>query len=220
MCHLRLLSICLLFTGLVSTASAFDAVLETVPNQYEVVTIQNPETEQLILGELEDAPEMYEIVSETPFTLTAEIRAVPYPASTIVPQFSGIIIKQKEIRGVEEIARLKAEESNWTVVSDNATGLNYQAGPFYSEPLEAGTYRIEISNPNNSGRYMLLVGSKSDESGYFASLADIKLVYQFYGLSTVRMFSSPYVHYPVGIMILIGLIFGTWFWQRTQKSHA
>jgi hypothetical protein len=209
-----------LFFVFVPTTHAFDAVSETVPTQYEVITIQNPETEQLILGELEDAPEMFEVVSENPFTLTFEIRAVPDRTAAITPQLSGIIIKQKEIRGVEEIARLNAGDSEWAVVTDKATGLKYQAGGYYSEQVEAGTYRIEISSPNNQGKYMLLVGTNTDDNGYFASLADIKSVYQFYGLSTIRMFSSPYVHYPLGIFVLLGLIGGTWYWQRNQKQHA
>ncbi|MBY0538125.1 hypothetical protein K2P47_01860 [Patescibacteria group bacterium] len=203
-----------------SVASAFDAVLETVPTQYEVITIQNPETEQLILGELQDFPEMFEIVSENPFILSMEIRGVPDNSLDTAPQLNGIIIKQKEVRGVEEIARLNAIDSTWALVTDKVTGLRYQAGTFFSEEVEAGTYRIEISSPNNQGKYMLLVGTNTDDNGYFASLADTKLVYQFYGLSTLRMFSSPYVHYPLGILVLIGLIGGTWYWQRNQKLHA
>lgn len=204
----------------VPIASAFDAVLETVPTQYEVITIQNPETEQLILGELENSPEMFEIVSENPFTLSVEIRAVPDKEALSAPQFNGIIIKQKEIRGVKEIARLNAEDSDWLVVSDVVTGLKYQAGTYFNEQVDAGTYRIEISSPDNLGKYMLLVGTNTDENGYFASLSDIKMVYQFYSLSTIRMFSSPYVHYPLGIIVLISLIVGTWYWQRKQKPHA
>jgi len=201
-------------------ASAFDAVLETFPIQYEVVTIQNSETEQLILGELTDAPEMYEIVSETPFTLTAEIRAIPDSVNSLTPQLSGIIIRQKEIRGVEEIARLNALDVPWAVVSDTNTGLKYQAGPYFSEKVEAGTYRIEVSSPNNQGKYMLLVGSQPDDNSYLASLSDIASVYAFYDIGTVRMFNSPYVHYPMGIFILLLLIAGTYVWQRHQKRHA
>jgi hypothetical protein len=201
-------------------ASAFDAVIETFPIQYEVVTIQNPETEQLILGELTDAPEMYEIVSETPFTLTAEIRAIPDSVNGLAPQLSGIVIRQKEIRGVEEIARLNAADVPWTVVSDKSTGLKYQAGPYFSTPVDAGTYRIEVSSPNNQGKYMLLVGSQPDNNSYLASLSDIASVYAFYDINTVRMFSSPYVHYPIGILILLLLIAGTFAWQRNKKRHA
>lgn len=204
----------------VSITSAFDSVLETVPTQYEVITIQNPETEQLILGELQDAPEMFEIVTENPFTLSMEIRGVPDNTANTPPQLNGIIIKQKEVRGVEEIARLNATDSSWNLITDKITGLKYYAGTYFNETVEAGTYRIEISSPNNQGKYMLLVGTNTDDNGYRASLVDIKAVYHFYGLSTVRMFSSPYVHYPLGIMVLIGLIGSTWYWQRTKKHYA
>ena len=209
-----------MFLGGYTPAAAFDAVVETFPIQYEVVTIQNPETEQLILGELDDAPEMFEIVSETPFTLTAEIRAVPDQSLGTQPQLGGIIIRLKEIRGVEEIARLSADEANWSVVTDKATGLTYQAGGYYSEQVEAGTYRIEVSNPSNTGKYLLQIGSVKDDNSYVESLSDVAAVYAFYDLGTLRMFSSPYVHYPIGIILLLGLITGTWFWQRKTKNYA
>jgi hypothetical protein len=208
------------FFASASSAQAFNAVLETVPVPYEVITIQNPETEQLLLGELEGDPEMFEIVSENPLTLTFEIRAVPESGASTEPQLSGIIVRQKDIRGIEEVARLNATDSTWNVVTDKSTGLAYQAGGYYNEAVEPGTYRIEISSPANFGKYMLLVGSNTDDKGYFASLPDIKMVYQFYGLSTIRMFSSPYIHYPLGIIVLLGLICGTWYWHRNQKHHA
>ncbi len=215
--HWVALLVCVLF---VPSVYAFEAIEETVPTQYEVITIQNPEIEQLLLGELTDAPEMFEIVSETPFTLTAEIRAVPNTSGTSLPQLGGIIIRQKEIRGVEEVARLNATDATWAVMTDPDSGLVYQAGPYFSEPVEAGTYRIEVSNPNNQGKYLLVIGNQKDANGYFASLSDIKLVYRFYGLSMFRMVSSPYVYYPLGFVLLVGIIFSIWYWRRSQKHHA
>ena len=206
--------------SLIPRTQAFVAVVETVPTQYEVITIQNPEIEQLILGELTDAPEMFEIVSEVPFTLTAEIRAVPNTSGANLPQLGGIIILQKEIRGVEEVARLNASDAAWTVVTDPESGLVYQAGPYFSEPVPAGTYRIEVSSPNNKGKYLLLIGNQKDENGYFASLSDIKRAYAFYDLSTIRMVSSPYVFYPLGIMMILSLIVGTWFFRRSHIHYA
>lgn len=214
------LAVCLIFLSPVSAVSAFTAVTEIVPTQYEVVTIQNPEIEQLILGELDGDPEMFEIFSERPFILTTEIRAIPDKTSNNLPVFSGIIIRQKELRGVEEIARLGSTDAAWSVLTDNATGLKYQAGPYFSEEMASGTYRIEVSSPTNTGKYLLLVGNQSDDNSYRTSLASVQEVYRFYGLSTLRMFSSPYVHYPIGIVLLLGLIAGTWFWQRNQNHYA
>ena len=208
------------FTVLLPVAQAFEALEETVPTQYEVITIQNPEIEQLILGELTDAPEMFEIISEVAFTLTTEIRAIPNTSGATLPQLSGIIIRQKEIRGVEEVARLNSSDAPWTVLTDPESGLVYQAGPYFSEPVPAGTYRIEVSNPNNQGKYLLLIGNQKDSNGYFASLSDIQSVYAFYDLSTIRMVSSPYVFYPLGVIILILLIISTWYYRRKHIQHA
>lgn len=208
------------FILLLPVAQAFEALEETVPTQYEIITIQNPEIEQLILGELTDAPEMFEIVSDVPFTLTAEIRAIPNTSGATSPQLSGIIIRQKEIRGVEEVARLNASDAAWTVLTDPDSGLVYQAGPYFSEPVEAGIYRIEVSNPNNQGKYLLLIGNQKDENGYFASLSDIQRVYAFYNLSIIRMVSSPYIHYPLGATILISMIIATWYYRRKHTYHA
>lgn len=207
------------FILLPPVAHAFVAIEETVPTQYEIITIQNPEIEQLLLGELTDAPEMFEIVSEVPFTLTAEIRAIPNTSGTSLPQLSGIIIRQKEIRGVEEVARLNSSDAPWTALTDPDSGLVYQAGPYFSEPVDAGTYRIEVSNPNNQGKYLLIIGNQKDELGYFESLANIKRVYAFYDLSTIRMISSPYIHYPLGVLLIISAIAGIWYYRR-QKNHA
>ena len=208
------------FVVFLPITNAFQAFEESVPTQYEVITIQNAETEQLILGELTDAPEMFEIFSETPFTLTAEIRAIPNTSGATLPQLSGIIIRQKEIRGVEEVARLNASDALWTVVTDPDSGLVYQAGSYFSESVEAGTYRIEVSNPNNQGKYLLMIGNQKDELGYFASLANIKKVYAFYDLSSIRMISSPYVHYPLGILLIVCSLVGTWYYRRLKTNHA
>ncbi len=201
---------------------AFTALTEVVATPYDIVTINEPEIEKLVLGELLDAPEMFEIVSEDPFTFSVEIRALPDRQSSglMPPQFSGIIIKQNEIRGVTEIARLKSSDSKWNEVRDKVTGLAYLAGPAFTEQLEPGTYRIEISTPDNTGKYMLLFGAKPDKVGYFETLSNIKNVYNYYGLGGISMFSSPYIHYPIGIVVLIILISGTWFWQRKHKIYV
>jgi hypothetical protein len=211
-----------LVLGLVSitTVAAYQATTEPVLTQYEVVTVSgDPKIEQSILGELSGSPEMFEIVSDVEFPLTVEIRAVPNKNGT-TPDFSGIIIRQKEKRGVEEVARLKAADAGWNVQTEGATGLRYLAGPFYSEVVPAGTYRIEVSTPENVGKYILVIGTEPEKRGYLANLKTIALTYQFYGLSKIRMFSSPFVHYPIGCFILIGLIGYTWYWQRTRKIHA
>ncbi len=210
---------CVLFGGSVFTVRAYQVTLEPMTVPYEVATVTgDPQVEQLLLGELDGSPEMFEIVSETDFELTVEVRAVPGEPN-VLPELSGLIIRQKEKRGVEEVARLKATDATWNTLTDGTTGLRYQAGAFFSEKMPAGTYRIEVSTPENVGKYLLVIGNTPVRLGYFATLGHIATTYEFYGLSKIRMFSSPYVHYPLGIVVLIGLITATWYWQRTRQQH-
>jgi len=204
---------------LAAPALAYEVSQPTFAQQYDVVSLDgDPELERTLLGELDNAPEMYEIISDHDFVLTAEIRAVP--GSATVPDFTGIIVRQKEGLGVEEVARMAASDASWAPVGDSPTGLVYQSGPFFSEKVPAGTYRIEVSTPLNTGKYMLVLGNTPVENGYFATLAAIHMVYEFYGLGTLSMFHSPYVHYPVGCLVIICLIAGTWYYERRRKHHA
>lgn len=202
----RLFCLAVLSTPLLAARSfAYDAVVETVPVPYEVVELLGDyQLNKTVLGELENAPEMYEIKIEATSTLAVELRAVPMAETEST--FSGIIIRQKETRGIEEVARLEAREAKWNRLLDGQTGLPYLAGSFYSETVSPGTYRIEVSNPNNQGKYLLLIGTNNDEEGYFASLRAVITTYEFYGESKLKLFNSPYVHYPLGILILIILI--------------
>lgn len=203
------------FLLFVPQSFAYEVSVQTIDTPYEIVILDgDPEREQIILGNLANVPEMYEVTSDAPFELSVEIRAVP--STVMPPQFSGIVVKQKETLGVEEVARLKATESVWSVVTDRVTGLRYQAGPFFSQRVPAGTYRIEVSTPDNAGKYLLVIGNDTKKTGYAATVRAIATVYAFYGLSKLQMFSSPYVHYPIGSVVLLGLLGATWYWQRRR----
>jgi hypothetical protein len=214
------LAVCVVLCCSASVVRAYQVTQEVMDVPYEVAAVTtDPQVEQSLLGELDGSPEMFEIVSETEFELTVEVRAVPVD-TRVTPDFSGLIIRQKEKRGVEEVARLKASDALWDTLTDGTTGLRYQAGPFFSEKLPAGTYRIEVSTPENSGKYILVIGNTPVRLGYFATLGHIATTYHFYGLSKISMFSSPYIHYPIGIFVLIGLITATWYWQRKRNRHG
>ena len=200
-----------------STVQAFSVSEPDFAAQYDVVTITGePEQQQILLGELDNAPEMYEIKSDTDFTLTAEIRAVPGDGEK--PEFAGIIVRQKEVLGVEEVARMKASDATWAPVRDSTTGLVYLSGPFFSEKVKAGTYHIEVSTPNNTGKYILVVGNHDEGAGYFDTIHAIRVVYDFYGYGIFQMLLSAYIYYPIGIVIVIGLIIGTWYWSRRRPG--
>lgn len=183
-------------------AHAYQANLETVSVPYDVTSLlYNDGVTQVILGELQDVPEMFEIIVDATSTLTVDLRAVPTAGTQ--PTFGGIIIKQKEIRGIEEVARLSATAATWDEAVDDATGLTYLAGPKFGEIVTPGTYRIEVSNPSNQGKYLLVIGEHPDAQSYLDSLRAVSTTYEFYGTNKFKLYNSPYVQYPVGSLVVV-----------------
>lgn len=175
------------------------------------------ETEQLYLGELRGDPHMYEVTleEEGEFVLTLVQRSTEAP----VP-FSLIVVRDNDNhRGVTEVGRLTGKDIEWSEYYDGAFALSFLRSETVSYTLTPGVYRFEVSTPDNIGKYLLVLGTKPDDTGYFAKLGDIRLVQDFFGASFFRIFISTYVLYPVGVVVLIGLIYATWRRQRALP-HA
>lgn len=209
----RLLVVGLLVGGS-ATAVAYQAEQFVPPAPYDVLVIDTaPQTERTLLGSLEGFPDMYEIQSTEAFTLTLQLAAVP---TETTPQFSGLVIRVLD-EGIEEVGRLRGSDAEWETVTNPATGLPEAVGPRYEEEVPAGTYRIEVSTPSNQGKYLLTLGV-DDAAGYFTSVRSVATTYNFYDRSAIAMFRSPYIHYPVGILVLLSLIGATWYIRRKQYA--
>jgi hypothetical protein len=182
-------------------ASAYEVVEHTLTVPYEVLELPEGATaERLVAGELDGYPEMIEIKSEEEFLLRVALRSVP---SSTLPNFGGIVVRVLEPRGVEEVARLKPSDASWTLERDPLSKLRYQEGPVFETTVASGTYRIEVSTPENFGRYLLLVGSESADQGYGATWRSVATLYEFYGVSKIGMIRTPLVYYPLGILLLL-----------------
>jgi hypothetical protein len=188
----------------------------TIP--YEIVPIEDITKEQYAVGELNNYPEMYEFTIDIE---TAVSVAVRYPLTSTVrdvevtPQLGLIVVKVVEPRGVAEVARVASTDATWEIVRDPLSKLLYEQGGTFTKTLEPGTYRVEVSTPDNqspyilafSGQHALTFGEK------FSLVGDL---YEFYGVSKVGMIRSPLIVYPIGIVVLLGLIVLTW-WYSSRR---
>jgi hypothetical protein len=202
---IRFLLVVLLGVGMLPVVASAYQVIEHIPaEQYEVQSLEgDPQDKRTLIGTLKDAPIMYEILSDHDFTLALDVRAVP---TSTPPQFSVIVVRVQQPRGVEEVTRLQQSAATWTQVSDPTSGLPYLAGPSYSEVLPAGTYQIEVSTPNNKGQYALVLGNQQSNESYAVSLRSVRTMYDFYSASPLGMVRSPYVYYPLLVLIFFGLV--------------
>jgi hypothetical protein len=209
--------ISLLFIG-INTVNAYELVLTEIDRPYEIVTVEKDfGPRHIYLGELNDYPVMYEITTEESFDLSVKIRQ-QYNNSGEPLSLSLIIIKQNERGGgVTEVARLRPSKDSWVAVKDSVFGMTFWESETLSRTVEPGIYRIEISTPDNIGRYMLTVGDDEDLPGYFKTLANVHTTQKFFGHSIFRLISSSYVYYMLGILFLLFVIRWTWKYHKSFR---
>lgn len=201
-----------------SDVAAFNPIMAEPPRPYEIIAIEgDPYVQREYLGNLADFPDMYEVSSDVAFTLNVKLQQLA--GKDPVP-FALIIIRQNDADGgVTEVARFNQEVTTWKTVSHSALGLNLLESDLLQKEVAPGTYRIEVSTPENKGDYLLVIGDEPVSSGYFKTLGDIRETQDHFGYTIFHMFFSSYVYYPLGIILVLFGIFKTW--QFRQKiTHA
>jgi hypothetical protein len=209
-----LLAASLIFVG-AAPVFAFSPELIEVSRPYEVVTIAEQAVQtQDYLGELAGFPVMYEVTSDEPFTLQAKVRQ-RYRSGLEPIEFSLIAVKQDDRGGgVTEVARLRPDASDWQRVQNSQLGFSLWEASALSEAVEPGTYRIEVSTPENMGKYLLSFGTEDADDGYFVSLSGVNRTQEFFGFSFFRLLSSSYVYYPLGIVFVLFIIQRMWKYRK------
>ena len=190
-----------------------------ISQPYEIVPVEaTPPIAQNYLGTLTDYPVMYEITSEEPFTFAAQVSQ--RTNGTVQPQSLLLIRKNDRGGGVSEVVRMTVDPAEWTRVKDAKLGMTLLTSPMISEPVEAGTYRIEVSSPDNVGQYLLTVGQEETKPGYFAELGAIRQTQAYFGMGILSMLKSSYVYYPIGIILLFFAIYKTWSYRHLIRRDA
>ncbi len=201
-----------------SAVLAFEAIPVVPSMPYEAIGIDaRIATERSYYGELQGDPHLYEFAIGESETLVLH---VGQRAGELVP-FSVMIVKARDNdRGVREIGRVSGLAStSWELLFDGRLGMSLATGEPFTAELDAGVYRVEISTPENIGKYLLTVGNEPSDTGYFASLASIYRTQRFFEYTPLRILLSNYVYYPLGSLLLLVLIFYTWRYHKRIR-HA
>ena len=210
---IRLLGVMLLAASLGAGSLAQAATLSTEQpaSPYEVVTVSgDPERQRTFLGLLEGVPVMYEITTDRPFMFRATLEQPAWNRTEPAP-YSLIVIRQNDRGGgVSEVTRLYPDTQHWQLVSDRATGLSFYVATA-SAQVSPGVYRIEVSTPENLGRYRLTLGTTAEPVGYLARLGQIATTQDFFGYSPIKLLSSSYVYYPLLVLTVVLLL---WKFRR------
>ena len=199
---------------LTNVAEAHQPVLVAPDTVGDVISIDRPEVSWAYYGELQGFPHTYEIRSEESFLLYTQI---------LEPDIDGamnnhdvIVVRERDNgRGVEEVVRFYAKDTDWQSFHEPFGNDAYLAGGEYEAEVEPGVYRIEVSTPRNEGKYVLSVGKIEDFSdvSYFETVKRIYQVKLFFEKPGIAVVLSPFVYVPLIIILLIMGIF-YYFYRR------
>ncbi len=206
-----------IFSISASNAEAHNPILIETPDQSDVLLLETPTISQAMYGELVGFPHMYEFYTKEPMRLFVEV-LVPDTGSER-GSMSGIILRAVERGRVQEVARLRAVDATWESFYEPYGGDRYLRGDSFDADIEPGLYRIEVSTPENFGKYVLAVGTieKFSFGDYFALVKKIAAVKVFLGKSSLRAVESPFVYVP---LVFFGGIIGLWWYRRKRRKSA
>ncbi len=121
------------------------------------VPISNPGVSQAFYGDLKGSPQYYEIKLDSPldFYFGVLVPDVPGIGKNVS---AGLIIENSPKSSYA--AFLDASRSDWNIFYEEFAGDNYFFGPDTTINLPAGNYLIKVFNPDNVGKYVLVVGKE------------------------------------------------------------
>jgi hypothetical protein len=209
-----------LFVLFLSPMSAYAHIPHSVEQTsvIDIDPITDPTLSQAFYGTLDGFPHTYEIRAKEPFTLHVEVLIPDIESAT--ENVSGIVIRETGKKGrVVEVARILAKDATWESFYEFWGGDTYRKGGVYEAEVEAGVYRIEVSTPENTAPYVLVVGNREEFGaiGYFETIRRLMEVKEFFGKSKFTVIVSPLVFIP--LTILIGVV-SILYWYRRRTSVA
>jgi hypothetical protein len=207
----------LIFVGPVVFAN--ELIITEVAEPYAVVPIEGDfEYKKLFLGELSDYPIMYEFEVDEETIVPFVLRQI-YNKREDPLRLALIMVQPEESGGVKEIVRHNPSLADWQVVKSPESGVTFWESVLPVKNLTPGIYRVEVSTPQNQGKYLLELGENDQTLTPFETLGNIRTVHKFFGFSFFKILTVPVVYYPLGIILLLIAIFFTWRYH-TRKLHA
>ena len=146
--------------------AAFSPVVSEPSIPYEAMIVENTDTfqERILLGDLEQFPDMYELAFDKASDITIQLKQ--RDTETLSP-FSLLMVKVNEDGSVSEVFRHQTPVEEWSYINDMMLGFNLREDEAFVKSVDAGTYRLEVSTPINEGAYMLILGDESTKDGFF-----------------------------------------------------
>jgi hypothetical protein len=118
------------------------------------VRVEDPEVSKAFYGRLDSAPQFFVVASDRALTLYVNL-LVPRIKDVDKKVWAKIVNSKKEV-----VAELDGAKADWREFHEPFSGTDYYRGPEFRKQLPADTYTIEVSSPDQRGKYVLAVGEK------------------------------------------------------------
>jgi hypothetical protein len=124
----------------------------------------------------------------------------------------------------EEVARLKPTDATWESVHEPVSKLSFLLGPEFETTIASGTYRVEVSTPENFGKYIIVLGDADVHHGFGATWSAVSTLYEFAGVTKLGMVRTSLVYVPLLTLLILGGFGYTVYRTRDRlpflKRHA
>jgi hypothetical protein len=163
--------------------------------------IENPEISQAFYGELRGKIDFYKIISDKDFDLYINVLAPDVKDART--DFS------VDVYGDNNIINLNGERYEWEKFFEKFSGDNYLKGPEYEERVGKGEYLIQVYNPGNQGKYVLVVGEKeafTPKEAINAIISMPKLKSFFQRSPLTAYFNLIGLFTLINLIVIIGII--------------
>jgi hypothetical protein len=178
-------------------------------NVYEEV--YNPEISQAFYGELKGKSDYYVINSNSNFILYLNILS-----PDINNTKKDFYLKVYSING-----NFTVNGTNWEKFYEEFGGDSYWKGPEFEKNVSAGFYTIEVTNPEDEGRYSLAVG-KTESFTFIESLKSIyailRLKHDFFNKSYFAFFEGIIGKIVGGILLFFILLLSLIIFIKAKRS--
>ena len=124
----------------------------------QFVEVRGPEISQAFYAQLKGSPDVYEINAHEGFLLYVNILVPDLPG--ISTDISATVTRREAEEREEHLAFLDGETHSWESFYEPFAGDSYLMGPEFEKTVPAGLYRIEVTHPRNTGKYVLSVGKQ------------------------------------------------------------
>lgn len=186
---------------LFSSTAAVSAHQPRLVGGEKSIQVQSPEISQAFYATLDGTPDQYIIKAAGEFELYLNLLVPDQPQAG--KDFCAAVFQATPGGNFHLLFVLDGAAHPWSKFYEPFAGDRYLKGPEHSETVPAGSYRIQVSSPDNRGKYVLAVGRKEKftAADYVAMIAVLPELKKFFGKSPLTAYFNL-----VGLYMLLALL--------------